>query len=283
MKANFLNAYNELDISIRLIENAQKEGGFALYLSGCRFRGWGYLLLYLSQIHGHHYPISIINGFVAQKAHIKDTEMLKEVAGTAHQIFRVSDHCRAQVPAMAFLVNVLAESLPHGIKQAHFCQRGVREGVLFQELTPSIRIQDPLEVANTPYRRQSATAIGDLLLNALPKPSDINAKKFPESINVHVIQALANLLYVHPVMSKESSPTSALYSTSTGLLSSSHGVSHHHRTLLALILEERYEGELPPREVDFKISFIQLLTAEEVWWTRYVGKIAFLISVTDVV
>ena len=278
MKANFLNAYNELEIPIEIIWRAKIEGGFPLYLSGGGFRGWGYLLLYLSQIHDQTYPISIINGFMAQKMHFEDTEMLKEVARTAEKIFRVSDHRRTQVPAVAFLVNVLAESLPYGIKEAHFCQGGVREGVLFQELTPNTRMEDPLEVATAPYRRQSATAIGDLLRNTLPAPSNTDAKRFPESINIHVIQALANVLYVHSVMSKESSSTSALYSTSTGLLSSSHGVSHRDRALLALMLEERYEGELPPREVNFKFSLIQLLNVEEVWWTQYIGKVGMLIS-----
>jgi retrograde regulation protein 2 len=44
------------------------------------------------------------------------------------------------------------------------------------------------------------------------------------------------------------------------------------------MLEERYEGELPPREVDFKSSLRQILTKKEVWWTRYVGKIGILIT-----
>jgi len=61
-------------------------------------------------------------------------------------------------------------------------------------------------------------------------------------------------------------------------MSSTHGVGHPDRARLALLLEERYHGELPPREVAFKSSLQDLLTAEEVWWTRYLGKIALLIS-----
>ena len=278
MKTNFLDAYNKLGVPKELVEKAKSEGGFPLYLSGGGFRGWGYLLLYQSQVHGHHYPISLINGFSAQREHFENTETLKEVARTAHRIFRVSDRRRKQVPAVAFLVNVLAGALPHGIKEAHFCQGGVREGVLFQELRPSIRRESPLEVATAPYARSSATAISDLLLCAIPEPSKTDSKRFPESIGAYVIRALANVLYVHSVMSKETSSTAALYSTSTGLLSTSHGVSHSDRALLALMLEERYEGELPPREVDFKFSLSQLLTEEVVWWTRYIGKIALLIS-----
>jgi retrograde regulation protein 2 len=278
MKANFLDAYKKLEIPKELIEKAKRNDGFQLYLSGGGFRGWGYLLLYQSQVHGHHYPISLINGFSAQKEHFENTEALKQVARTAHQIFRVSDRRRAQVPAVAFLVNVLARALPHGIKEAHFCQGGVREGVLFQELTPNIRLQNPLEVATAPYMRLSATAISDLLLCAIPEPSTTDTKMFPESIGSHVIRAFANVLYVHSVMSKETASTAALYSTSTGLLSTSHGVSHSDRALLALMLEERYQGVLPPREVDFKLSLGQLLATEELWWTRYLGKIGFLVS-----
>ena len=67
--------------------------------------------------------------------------MLKQVAKTAHKIFRVSDRRRAQVPAVAFLVSVIADSITDGIREAHFCQGGVREGVLFQELAQEV---DPL-------------------------------------------------------------------------------------------------------------------------------------------
>ncbi|PVH72413.1 Ppx-GppA-domain-containing protein [Cadophora sp. DSE1049] len=278
MKTNFLDAYEKLEIPRDLIEKAKTDGGFPLYLSGGGFRGWGYLLLYQSQVHGHRYPISLINGFSAQKTQFEDTKSLEEVARTAHRIFRVSDRRRTQVPAVAFLVNVLARSLPHGIKEAHFCQGGVREGVLFQELPPTIRKQNPLEVATAPYSRPSAAAISELLLSAIPEPSTADGKRFPESIGAYVIRAFANVLYVHSVMSKETASTAALYSTSTGLMSTSHGVSHSDRALLALMLEERYEGVLPPREVDFKLRLSELLTAEAVWWTRYVGKIGFMIS-----
>jgi retrograde regulation protein 2 len=278
MKANFIDAYDKLQIPEELIDRAETEGGYHIYLSGGGFRGWGYLLLYLSQVHGHHYPISIINGFTAQKSHFENTDVLKEVAHNANKIFRVSDRRRAQVPAVAFLVNVLAEAIPHGIKEAHFCQGGVREGVLFQELAPSIRGLPPLEVATAAFARPSAEAIYGLLLGSIPRASKTGTRRFPDSISEHVLRAFVNVLYVHSTMSKESSSTAALYSTSTGLMSSTHGVSHADRARLALLLEERYDGELPPREIDFKFNLQQLLSPEEVWWTGYVGKIGLLIN-----
>lgn len=278
MKANFVDAYHKLQIPHELVEGAKKDGGFPLYLSGGGFRGWGYLLLYLSQVHGNHYPISSINGFAAKKSQFEDTDILKEISRTANKIFRVSDRRRSQAPAVAFLINVLVEALPYGIKEAHFCQGGVREGILFQELPPSIRRLDPLEVATARFAPSSTEVIHDLILGAIPRPSKTGLRRFPESISKYVIRAFVQVLYVHSTMSKESSSTAALYSTSTGLMSSTHGVSHPDRARLALLLEERYQGELPPREVEFKFNLQDLLTPEEVWWTRYVGKIGHLVS-----
>jgi retrograde regulation protein 2 len=278
MKDNFVDAYGTLQIPKDLIDRAKMEGGFPLYLSGGGFRGWGYLLLYLNQTHGRDYPISIINGFTAQKSQFENTDILKEIAHSAKKIFRVSDRRRKQAPAVAFLINVLAEALPHGIKEAHFCQGGIREGILFQELRPSVRMLDPLEVATGRFAPLSAESLNVLILGGIPRPSKNGRRRFPLSISSHVLQAFVNVLYVHSTMSKESSSTSALYSTSTGLMSTTHGVSHADRARLALLLEERYHGELPPREIHFKSSLQQLLSQEEVWWIKYIGKIGFLIS-----
>ncbi|CRK11946.1 hypothetical protein BN1708_002376, partial [Verticillium longisporum] len=141
MVANFREAFSGLEVPDDLIERARRDGGFRIYLSGGGFRGWGYLLLHLNQSHGHHYPISIINGYTVGREQFQDTETLKEVARAAKDVFRVSDRRRAQVPAVAFLVNVVAEAIPYGgIREAHFCQGGVREGYLFAQLPVSPRV-----------------------------------------------------------------------------------------------------------------------------------------------
>ncbi|KAJ5205079.1 uncharacterized protein N7498_005958 [Penicillium cinerascens] len=276
MASNFRAAFEKLEIPDGLVKKARKQGGFPLYLSGGGFRGWGYLLLYLHQTRGQSYPISIINGYSAPKEDFENTEVLEEVARTAHEIFRVSDRRRKQVPSVAFLVNVLAESLPNGIKEAHFCQGGVREGVLFREMLPVVRQQDPLEVATSRYAPSSAASISALILASLPRPAA--GRSVPSSLSVHLIQAFANALYVHATMAKELSSSAALYSTSTGILASTHGIPHSHRALLALMLQERYGGELPPRDVDLKSHLQGILTPEEVWWTRYIGKLGLVLG-----
>lgn len=295
MTTHFQQAYHDLQVPEALVESAKREGGFPLYLSGGGFRGWGYLLLYQNQVHGDHYPISIINGFTAHKDDFQDTETLKKVAETAHKIFRVSDRRRKQVPAVAFLVNVLADAIPHGIKEAHFCQGGVREGVLFHRLPPSIRAQDPLEVATSPYARPLAPRLTILLRDALPPnlPPELSSmdaaatppsegqpdeRQVPDSLTSHVVCAMANMFYFHANMSKESSSASALQSTSTGILASTHGISHIDRALLALLLEARYEGELPPREMKFKEALRQLLAPKEAWWAEYLGRVGLVLS-----
>ncbi|KAL2674323.1 hypothetical protein Neosp_012774 [[Neocosmospora] mangrovei] len=251
----FQDGYKSIAVPDSLVEEAKATGGFPLYLSGGGFRGWGYLLLYMSQVGKHPHPISIINGFTVDRERFENTKAMEEVARTAHSVFRVSDRRRKQVPAVAFLINVLSHAIPHGIRVAHFCQGGVREGLLFRELEPSIRAQDPLEVTTQRF-----------------------APEFPDAINSHVIQAFANLLYVHTIMDKELASTAAMYSTSAGLLASTRGVSHEDRARLALMLESRYMGELPPREAQFKEALRRVITPEEVWWAGYLGRVGYLIS-----
>ncbi|CAG9986663.1 unnamed protein product [Clonostachys byssicola] len=278
MVRNFREAYEKLEIPETLVEEARREGGFRIYLSGGGFRGWGYLLLYLNQTHGREYPISIINGYTVGREQFQDTEAVKQVAKAAHEIFRVSDRRRSQVPAVAFLVNVLAEAIPLGIKEAHFCQGGVREGYLFRQLSSSVRKQAPLEVASRSFAPGSRKHIQDHIRSSIPKASKDGTRRFPPDFGEHVIDAFANVMYAHMFMSKETASTAALYSTSTGIMSSTHGVSHQDRARLALMLQARYRGELPPREVEFRESLKSIISPEDAWWAQYLGRIGYLLT-----
>ncbi|CAF3594321.1 unnamed protein product [Fusarium graminearum] len=278
MKGNFQDAYQKLKVPESLVADAKANGGFPLYLSGGGFRGWGYLLLSISQTDKVPYPISIINGYTVGKERFENTKAMEEVARTAHSIFRVSDRRRKQVPAVAFLINVLSNAIPHGIRLAHFCQGGVREGLLFKELGPSIRAQDPLEITTQRVAPESAELLYRLLMLSIPEPSNGGTRRFPESISKHILRAFANTMYVHTIMDKELASTTAMYSTSTGLLAFTRGVSHEDRARLALMLESRYMGELPPREAQFKKALQSIITPEEVWWASYLGRVGYLLG-----
>lgn len=274
----FRKAFDDLEIPQELQDQAARDGGYHLYLSGGGFRGWGYLLLNESQKHGPHYPISIINGFKVYKDELTDTERLKQVARKAEKIFRVSDRRRYQVPAVAFLINVLANTLPIGISVGRFCQGGVREGLLFRDLPPSIRALDPIVVASAPFAPPSATHFKTLLLKGLPTASSALGLSAPAALTPHVIEGLANMSFHHASLSKETASVAALYSTTTGILASAHGLSHSSRARIALMLENRYDGELPPREELLKSRLADLLTPEDVWWGNYTGVLMWLIG-----
>lgn len=217
-------------------------------------------------------------GYTVGRDKFQDTEKIKEIAKAAENVFRVSDRRREQVPSVAFLVNALAEAIPLGIDEAHFCQGGVREGYLFRDLPVSIRKQAPLEVSTRNFVPGNRKHIQDLLESAIPENSHDGSRSFPHEFGHHVIDAFANVMYVHMFMSKETASTAALYSTSTGIMSSTHGVSHQDRARLALMLQARYRGELPPREVDFREALRSIISAKDVWWAQYLGRVGYLIT-----
>ena len=274
MKANFQQAYNDLEIPPTLLANADRNGGFTLYLSGGGFRGWGYLLM--SQHKVSPYPIPIINGFQVDKSDFQNVAQIETVAAE-NQIFRVSKRRAAQVPAVAFLVNVLVDALP-SIKDIRFCQGGVREGFLFDTFDEATRAMDPLSAASARYGSPSSPQITELLMSAIPPDDKELNRSVPASFGVPIVRALSNLLFAHSSLPKESTSVAALHSPITGLLASAHGVSHTNRALLALMLCQRWDSELPPPHNMLRDRLRALLTRQEVFWCAYLGQVANLVG-----
>ncbi|KAI7287979.1 retrograde regulation protein 2 [Hortaea werneckii] len=241
-------AYQHLDVPEKLQESARRLGGFTLYLSGGGFRGWGYLLM--NQHRVSPYPVPVINGFKASRKEFLGTDHVRQAAATAlkedeEDVFRISERRAGQVPAVAFLVDALAEALPQ-IKELRFCQGGVREGHLFSLMPPP----------NHPQRLQTY-------------------------LQQHSHQALpfANLIYYFSSHPKDLQATSALRSTTSGVLASAHGIPYEDRTLLALLLCNRWGGDVPPSDRQFKHSLEQLIDSPwTLWWINYVAAVAQLIA-----
>jgi retrograde regulation protein 2 len=274
MKVEFRKAYQDLEIPQSLLATADRNGGFTLYLSGGGFRGWGYLLM--SQHKVTPYPIPIINGFQVSKGDFQNIAQIEMVAAE-QDIFRVSKRRAAQVPAVAFLVNVLVDALPN-IKEIRFCQGGVREGFLFDTFDEATRAMDPLSAASAHYGSPSSSQIAELLMSAIPPDDKDLDRSVPASLSPPIIRALADLLFAHSSLPKESASLAALYSPITGLLAAAHGVSHTNRALLALMLCQRWDGELPPPHNTLQDRLRALLTRQEVFWCAYLGKIANLVG-----
>ena len=289
MKAQFQEAYAKLDLPADMLAKA-KSGTLPLHLSGGGFRGWGYLLM--SQHKVSPYPIPIINGFQVHTHEFRST--IDSITTAAAQtsttpIFRISARRAAQVPAVAFLINILTTALPDIISTIRFCQGGVREGYLFSQLPPEIRSLDPLPTATSPYARPSATLIATLLSTSLPSDTNPLGRFLPSSISLNIrplAHSLANLLYLHSPLPKESAPLSALHTPITGPLASAHGISHTDRALLSLALYTRWSdsssssssSSLPPPHNLLLSSLQSLLTPQEVFWATYLGAVAKFIA-----
>ncbi|OJD18993.1 hypothetical protein AJ78_01021 [Emergomyces pasteurianus Ep9510] len=278
--SNFRQAYKDLEIPEKVVEDAKNRGGFDLYLSGGGFRGWGYLLMSQSDIAP--YPIQIINGFKVSFPSFKNTAPAEALAATEKvaKIFRVSDRRRAQAPAVAFLIHALAHALPR-IRDVRFCQGGVREGFLFDKMSKEIRLQDPLVTATLPYRRESASTIGELIFRALPdRSADSASKEYipPPIFTAQFISAVANIMHTHSSATKETRASACLHSTTTGLLCYTHGLSHEHRAALALVLYDSCAGDLPPQHETFLQRLRRVISADEAWWCRYIGRVTAFVA-----
>ncbi|KAH0360923.1 retrograde regulation protein 2, partial [Aureobasidium melanogenum] len=172
------------------------------------------------------YPISLINGFSADRSSFLDTASVQQAA-TSHldseddsAIFRISQRRATQVPAVAFLVTALSEALPH-IKEVRFCQGGVREGYLFSTLPQGIRKQSPVVVATSAAATPGSAHHAELLLHSIPSGSIAS----DTGLSIPLIQAFANLSPHFSSHPKDIRAAAALRCTTTGLLAHAHGLS----------------------------------------------------------
>jgi retrograde regulation protein 2 len=269
-----------------MLKQAKAEGGFTLYLSGGGFRGWGYILMSQHQVKP--YPIPVINGFKASRQDFLSTGIVKQAAAAVLQgdeagsddIFRISARRAGQVPAVAFLVTALSQALPQ-VKEIRFCQGGVREGYLFSSLPSEVQAEHPLVVATQLFEtRGTSSRMADLLLSAIPQDATQKAEDHHKAIfDRHLIHAFANLMYYHSSHSKDLQATSALRSTTSGVLAGVHGIPHESRALLGLLLCARWGGAVPPSDELFKRNLEQIVESDwTLWWINYIGAVSALVS-----
>lgn len=279
------DAYSRLHVPRDLEDAAKQAGGFTLYLSGGGFRGWGYVLM--SQHEVAPYPIPVINGFKASRSAFLSIDKVKAAAADSLRntgegdLFRISERRAGQVPAVAFLVNVLAHALPQ-VKEVRFCQGGVREGYLFSSLSKDAKEQIPLVVATRPFAQSvsSSAAIVSLLEASLPDDRSTGTQNDYRNIFIpELLEAFANLLHYHASHSKDLQASAALRSTTSGVLAGTHGITHEARILVALLLCARWGSGIPPSDEPFK-ERLELLVESPwtLWWIKYIGAVASLIA-----
>ena len=274
-------AFESLKVPAELLHTTARGTGYTLYLSGGGFRGWGYLLM--SQNNVQPYPIPVINGFKALRSQFIGTEEIKRTAAAALQneddeVFRVSDRRASQVPAVAFLINVLSKTIPE-IIQMRFCQGGVREGYLYSALSKELQSQRPLVVATEPFSRDPSHTIVTLLEDALPLKFLTANYKLDSPFTPDLMNAFANMMYYHSTHSKDLQTSAALRCTTSGVLAGVHGLEHESRAALALLLCSRWGDDVPPVDEGFKKSLEKLIDEPALlWFIRYSGSVAALIA-----
>ncbi|KAI8938663.1 hypothetical protein NX059_004532 [Plenodomus lindquistii] len=276
------NAVQVIQIPQVLLDRAKSPEGLSLYLSGGGFRGWGFVLM--SQHAISPYPIPIINGFRTTNDLFHDTEAVKAAVQNEDtpDIFRVSARRASQVSAVAFLVTCLSRALP-SIMDVHFCQGGVREGFYFSEMGREKRSEAPLVTATRAYAPASTQALSKLLLGAIVPPPSAPASASSKQETVFsdtLVQAFTQAMYAHTAHTKDLRGGSALRSTTTGIFSAAHGLSHQERGILAILLCERYGGynAISPTEQDFYRRMLQLVPENLQWWCMYLGRVAAVIA-----
>ncbi|KAF3035659.1 hypothetical protein E8E12_002816 [Didymella heteroderae] len=270
---------NDLKAAVQSIDIPQEllrsPDGLHLYLSGGGFRGWGFVLMSEHDIKP--YPIPIINGFRTSTNTFLDTMSVKAAVtqDDTPEIFRVSARRASQVPAVAFLVECLAQALPI-LTNVYFCQGGVREGMHFAEMSPEYRAESPLVTATGPYAPPSMQELVDLLFSAIPPTTPGQQPIFAAPL----VKAFIQGVFAHMAQVKDLRGGSALRSTTTGIFSTAHGASHEDRALLAILLCERYGGygSISPTEQDFYKRMVRLLPEGMEWWCMFLGRVAAVIA-----
>lgn len=267
-------AVRSLQLPPELKEMAASKSGLPLYLSGGGFRGWGFMLMSRHAVSP--YPIPIINGFQTSKREFEETHEVTEaaarVATNEDKFFRVSERRAAQIPAVALLISCLMDTLP-AIEHVHFCQGGVREGALFKMLEPAVRAEHSFVAMTKAKAAQSTESLLRMLRSALPAG-------VPEDLSGSLLRAFVQSMNLHGALYKDLRAASALRLTTTGELAGIHGVSHHDRAALAIMLCERWGGAdaTAPSDQDFHLRLQQLLRPKSTWWCLFIGRIGAVLG-----
>ena len=229
-----------------------------LYLTGGGLRGWGHILMSEST---QPYPIPMVDGYCIDIDRLIDTV---DFTNIGFKIHRISRRRATQAKAVDFFLRALLQALEPtaGIARVCFCQGGIREGLLYSELPDETKLQHPLVAATSARAFPAAPQLLTWLLDAVPEGSPVSGA---------VLEAVVNLLYAHAPCSKDVCSSAALRCTTTGILSGAQGITHSERALLALIMCERWGGDLPPTDIDYRGHLQSLVGERLTWWTKYVA------------
>ncbi|KAI9492916.1 Ppx/GppA phosphatase family-domain-containing protein [Zychaea mexicana] len=229
------------------------------------------------------YPIPIISGYtitgqelqeLANNYKNKDPEKtMKRLKG-----FRISKRRAGMVPAICFLVSAMLDVLQ--VRQVHFSEGGVRQGLCYTLLSPEEQRKDPLlegvkaYASGLPHALSCGEheAIWSILQDAVPRP--YLDPQHPLQLHRLLSSAihLANLTTHYP---KETRAFVAFHMPlASGPLANVPGITHQERATLALLLAFRQGGEVP--DPIFK-TIQRMLGRKGTAVCKYVGRLMELL------
>jgi len=128
LQAELVDAFKTAYQTIQIPQDWNNRQGLHVWACGGGFRGMGYYLLAKHPIQP--YPIPLINGFTVSARTFTQALTLQTLAITQDEMkdmFRISKRRASQVPAIAMVIEALAQAIPN-LTDIHFSQ-GNREGM----------------------------------------------------------------------------------------------------------------------------------------------------------
>lgn len=230
------------------------------YAIGGSFRAIAHIYMKIEK-----YPLDIVHHYTIKNAPMR--KLLKEIVSLPPQEVAElpgapSKRAEALIPAALVLEHIL--DLTHPV-DVIFSASGIREGFLYEKLSPSIRAEDPLIASCADLASQNGRVAGyarELFTWMAPlfeKESDADKRlRFAACI-------LSEIGWrIHPDYRAEWVFFRALQSTLTGL-------SHPERVTLALALYHRHQYK---RKHDWDV--LELARERDLAWARVVGTAASL-------
>lgn len=134
LQAELVNAFKRAYETIQIPQEWKRRKELHVWACGGGFRGMGYYLIAKHPIQP--YPVPLINGYTVSASTFTQALTLQTLATTQDEmkgLFRISKRRASQVPAIAMVIEALAQAIPN-ITDIHFSQ-----GTLFRGKADDLR------------------------------------------------------------------------------------------------------------------------------------------------
>jgi exopolyphosphatase/guanosine-5'-triphosphate,3'-diphosphate pyrophosphatase len=230
------------------------------YAIGGSFRALAHIHMTMTR-----YPLDIVHHYTIKNGPLR--KLLKEItSATPQELAKLpgapSKRLDALVPAAFVLEHILDITEPVDVV---FSASGIREGYLYEKLSPNLRAEDPLIASATDLASQNGRMPGfahELFDWMTPLFTQESESEKRLRLAGCILSEIA--WRIHPEYRSEWAFFRILQSTLTGL-------SHSERVTLGLVLYHRYQSKL---KHDWKV--LELVKDRDKAWARIVGMAANL-------